>query len=134
MAERNLDIILGGLAGALRDRDPDAISALLAPDVVWEGVRPGSRCQGREEAMGLLGRRLAAAPLAVEAVEAIDCGAQVVLGLRGPGFNGVPGDRDTVGQTYHVFRLSEGKVVRWRSFLSRPEAMAAAAASDWDRP
>jgi hypothetical protein len=52
------------------------------------------------------------------------------VGLRGPGFNGTPGDLETVGQIFNVFTLSDGKVVRWRDFLTRREALAAANAED----
>jgi hypothetical protein len=51
-------------------------------------------------------------------------------GLRGPGFNGTPGDLETVGQICNVFTLSGGKVVRWRDYLTRTQALAAASASD----
>ena len=80
--------------------------------------------------MGVIRDRFAAAPLAVEAVEAVDAGQHVVVGLRGPGFNGTPGDLDTVGQIYNVFTLSYGKVIRWRDYLTREQALAAATASD----
>lgn len=43
---------------------------------------------------------------------------------------GTPGDLETVGQIFNVFTLSEGKVVRWRDFLTRREALAAANAED----
>jgi limonene-1,2-epoxide hydrolase len=52
------------------------------------------------------------------------------VGLRGPGFNGILGDLDTVGQIYNVFTLSGGKVVRWRDYRTRGQALAAAGASD----
>jgi hypothetical protein len=68
--------------------------------------------------------------LTVQAVEAIEAGQHVIVGLRGPGFNGTPGDLETVGQIYNVFTLSDGKVVRWRDFLTRREALAAANAED----
>jgi hypothetical protein len=74
--------------------------------------------------------RFAAAPLMVEAVEAIDAGQHIVVGLCGPGFNGTPGDLDTVGQIYSVFTLSDGKIIRWRDYLTREQALAFAGASD----
>lgn len=130
MAGRNIEIILGGLVEAVRDQDPERITEFLAPDVVWEGLEPGLRCDGREQAMGVIRNRFAAAPVAVEAVEAVDAGQHVVLGLRGPGFNGTLGDLSTVGQIYNVFTLSDGKVIRWRDYLTRGDALAAAGASD----
>jgi limonene-1,2-epoxide hydrolase len=130
MARRNIEIILGGLVDAVRNQDPEHITEFLAADLVWEGLAPGLRCDGREQAMGVIRHRFAAAPLAVEAVEAIDAGQHVIVGLRGPGLNGTPGDLDTVGQIYNVFTLSDGKVIRWRDYLTREQALAAAGASD----
>jgi len=84
MAARNIDIILGGLADAIRSRDPERIAEFLGPDLVWEGLEPGLRCDGRQQAMTLIRNRFAAAPLIVQAVEAIEAGQHVIVGLRGP--------------------------------------------------
>ena len=130
MAARNIDIVLGGLADAIRSRDPERIAGFLGPDLVWEGVEPGLRCDGRQQAMSVIRNRFAAAPLTVQAVEAIEAGQHVIVGLCGPGFNGTPGDLETVGQVFTVFTLSDGKVVRWRDFLTRQEALDAANAED----
>jgi limonene-1,2-epoxide hydrolase len=130
VATRNIDIVLGGLADAMRSRDPERIAEFLGPDLVWEGVEPGLRCDGRQQAMSVIRNRFAAAPFTVQAVEAIEAGQHVIVGLRGPGFNGTPGDLETVGQIFNVFTLSDGKVVRWRDFLTRREALAAANAED----
>jgi limonene-1,2-epoxide hydrolase len=130
VSARNINIVLGGLADAMRSRDPERIAEFLGPDLVWEGLEPGLRCDGRQEAMSVIRNRFAAAPLIVQAVEAIEVGQNVIVGLRGPGFNGTPGDLETVGQIFNVFTLSDGKVVRWRDFLTRREALAAANAED----
>lgn len=130
MATRNIDIVLGGLADAIRSRDPEPIAGFLGPEVVWEGVEPGLRCDGRQQAMNVIRDRFAAAPVTVQAVEAIEAGPHVIVGLRGPGFNGMPGDLQTVGQVFNVFTFRGGKVVRWRDFLTRREALAAADAGD----
>ena len=130
MAARNIDIVLGGLADAIRSRDPERIAEFLGPDLVWEGLQPGLRCDGRQQAMSVIRYRFAAAPLIVQAVEAIETGQHVIVGLRGPGFNGTPGDLETVGQIFNVFTLTDGKVVRWRDFLTRQEALDAANAED----
>ena len=129
MARRNIEIILGGLVDAVREQDAERVAALLAPDVIWVGLQPELRCEGRQQAMDVIRGRFKAGPFVVEAMEAIDAGDHVVVGLRGPGFNGIPGDLDTVGQIYNVFTLRDGKVVRWRDYLSRTEALAAADAS-----
>jgi limonene-1,2-epoxide hydrolase len=131
VAGRDIDIVLTGLVDAIRSQDPERIADLLAPDLVWEGLRPELRCDGRDQALRLIRNRFAAALFSVDAVEAIDAGPHVVVGLRGPGFNGIPGDRETVGQMYHVFTLRDGKVIRWRDYLARDDALAAAGAPDW---
>jgi limonene-1,2-epoxide hydrolase len=130
VAARNIDIVLGGLADAMRSRDPEHIAEFLGADLVWEGLEPGLRCDGRQQAMSVIRNRFAAAPLIVQAVEAIEAGQHVIVGLRGPGFNGTPGDLETVGQIFNVFTLSDGQVVRWRDFLTRQEALDAANAED----
>ena len=130
MAGRNIHIVLGGLADAIRSRDPERIAEFLGPDLVWEGLEPGLRCDGRQQAMSVIRNRFAAAPLIVQAVEAIETGQHVIVGLRGPGFNGMPGDLETVGQIFNVFTITDGKVVRWRDFLTRQEALEAANAED----
>ena len=130
MATPNIDIVLGGLADAMRSSDPERIAEFLGADLVWEGVEPELRCDGRQQAMSVIRNRFAAAPLILQAVEAIEAGQHVIVGLRGPGFNGTPGDLETVGQIFNVFTLSEGKVVRWRDFLTRREALDAANADD----
>lgn len=127
---RNIEIILGGLVEAARSHDPERIGEFLDPDLVWEGLGPDLRCDGREQALDVIRHRFAAGPLVVQAMEAIEADPQVVVGLRGPGFNGVPGDLDTVGQIYNVFTLHAGRVVRWRDYLTRREALAAAGVDD----
>ena len=130
MAARNIEIILGGLATAIRTQDPSHIQEFLAGELVWEGVEPGLRCDGPEQAMGVIQDRFAATPLTVDALEVIDAGQHVIVGLRGPGFNGIPGDLETVGQIYNVFTLRGGKVIRWRDYRTREQALAAASATD----
>jgi limonene-1,2-epoxide hydrolase len=130
MAGRNIEIILGVLAAAVRTQDPGYIRGFLADELVWEGVEPGLRCDGPEQAMGVIRNRFAAAPLTVDALEVIDAGQHVVVGLRGPGFNGIPGDLETAGQVYNVFTVRGGKVIRWRDYRTRGQALAAASATD----
>lgn len=50
-----------------------------------------------------------------------------------PGYNETPGDLETVGQTFNVFTLSDGKVIRWRDLRTCGEALAAANAKDQPR-
>ncbi|HLH57825.1 MAG TPA: nuclear transport factor 2 family protein [Streptosporangiaceae bacterium] len=128
MAE-NLDIVLVGLSSALSRQDAGQIAGLLAPGVVWEGPQPGLRCDGRDQAMQIIQRAFGGTRWTADAIEAFSAGDDVVVGLHGPGLNGIPGDRETVGQVYYVLTLRDGKVVRWRTFATRAEALARTTAS-----
>jgi hypothetical protein len=126
MARNNMEIVLGVLADTLRTQDIEHLARLLDDQVVWEGVHPGQRCDGREQAMGVLGGFFANRTLTFDAVEVIARGDVLVVGIQGPGFNGIPEDFETVGQVFHVFTLREGLVVRWKAYLDRDDALAAA--------
>lgn len=126
MARNNMEIILGALADTARAQDIEHLTGLLDEDVVWEGVHPGQRCDGRDQAMGVLGGFFASRELVFDAVEVIARGDAVVVGIQGPGMNGIPEDFETIGRVFHVFTLRNGLVVRWRSYLDREDALAAA--------
>jgi ketosteroid isomerase-like protein len=126
MPRNNMVIILGALADTVRTQDIEHLTGLLDTDVVWEGVHPGQRCDGRDQAMRVLGGFFASRELVFDAVEVIARGDAVVVGIRGPGFNGIPEDFETVGQVFQVFTLGDGLVVRWRAYLDREDALAAA--------
>lgn len=123
----SLGIVLSGITKVLGSQDADGIAELLAPDVVWEGLLPGMRCDNREQAMRIIRHAFADKRVTADAIEAFTTGDNVVVGLHGPGFNGTPGDRETVGQLYYVLAMRDGKVVHWRVYVTRPEALAAAA-------
>jgi limonene-1,2-epoxide hydrolase len=126
MAQNNMEIVLRVLADTLRTQDVQHLIRLLDQQVVWEGVHPGQRCDGRDQAIGVLGGFFANRELMFEAVEVITRGDNVVVGLLGPGFNGIPGDFETVGQVFHVFTLRDGLIIHWRGYLDREDALAAA--------
>jgi hypothetical protein len=121
-----MEIILGALADAVRTQDSEHLAGLLDQGVVWEGVHPDQRCDGRAQAMGVIRGFFATRELAFDAVEVVARGDVVVVGIHGPGFNGIPGDFETVGQVFHVFTLRDGIVVRWKTYLDRADALAAA--------
>jgi len=130
MARNNMEIVLGALADTMRTQDVEHLTGLLDKDVVWDGVHAGQRCTGRDQAMGVLGGFFASRELVFDAVEVSARGASVVVGIRGPGLNGIPGDFETVGQVFHVFTLRDGLVVRWKAYLDREDALAAAGSDD----
>lgn len=126
MAQNNMEIVLGVLADTVRSQDIQHLADMLDQQVIWEGVQPGQRCDGRDQAMGVLGGFFANRELTFDAVEVIARGDVVVVGIQGPGFNGIPEDFETVGQVFHVFRLRDGLVVHWKAYLHRQDALAAA--------
>jgi limonene-1,2-epoxide hydrolase len=126
MAQNNMEIVLGVLADTLRTRDIKHLVRLLDQQVVWEGVHPGQRCDGRDQAIGVLRGFFASRELTFDAVEVIARGDNVVVGIQGPGFNGIPEDFETVGQVFHVFTLRDGLVVHWKAHFDREDALAAA--------
>jgi ketosteroid isomerase-like protein len=126
MAQNNMEIVLGVLADTLRTQDIEHLVRRLDQQVVWEGVHPGQRCDGRDQAVDVLGDFFANRELTFDAVEVMAHGDNVVVGIRGPGFNGIPEDVDTVGQMFHVFTLRDGLIVRWKAYLDREDALAAA--------
>jgi hypothetical protein len=126
MAQDNMEIILGVLADSVRTQDIEHLAGLLDRQVVWEGVHPGQRCDGRDEALGVLGGFFANRTLTFDAVEVIARGDNVVVGIQGPRFNGFSDDFETVGQVFHVFTLRDGLVVHWKAYPDREDALAAA--------
>jgi hypothetical protein len=126
MAQNNMEIVLGVLADTLRTQDIGHLVRRLDQQVVWEGVHPGQRCDGRDQAVDVLGGFFANRELTFDAVEVMARGDNVVVGICGPGFNGIPEDVETVGQVFHVFTLRDGLVVRWKAYLDREDALAAA--------
>jgi ketosteroid isomerase-like protein len=129
MARNNMETILGVLADTVRTQDIEHLVQLLDQNVIWEGAQPGQRCDGRDQAMGVLGGFFDSRHLVFDSVELVANGDNVVVGISGPGLNGIPGDLNSVGQVFHVFTLRDGRVVRWKAYLDRQDALAAAGAN-----
>lgn len=125
-AASNMAVVLGAVADAVRSQDSTHLAALLDEHVVWEGVSADQRCEGQHQAMHIISGFFARNRLAFDAVEVTGRGDMIVVGMRGPGFNGTPGDTTTSGQLFHVMALHGGAVLRWKSYLDRDEAYAAA--------
>lgn len=126
MTTSNMAIIVGALADVLRAEDAGPLAGLLDENVVWEGVEPGQRCDGRGQAMGAIGGFFDNRRLTFDRLEMHANGDVVVVGMHGPGLNGMPGDFESVGQVFHVFTLRDGVIIRWKAYRDRDEALAAA--------
>ena len=127
MSQENLGIILNDFIDALRCGDLATVAARLAPDVVWQGVRGGLVCRDRDEVLAVLGH-FGQSQFRIDALELIDGGEQVVLGVRGPQFDQV-GGVELGGQIFNVFTLHEQKIVHMRDYRTRADAVAAAGLS-----
>jgi predicted enzyme related to lactoylglutathione lyase len=125
-ADANMAVVLGAVADAIRDQDSAPLARLLDQHVVWEGVSARQRCEGCHDAMHVIGGFFSRHRLSFDAVEVAASGDMVLVAMTGLGFNGVPGDTVTPGQLFHVMTLHDGMVLRWKSYLDRDEAYAAA--------
>ncbi len=128
IGQENLERVMIDFFGALRRGDVDAATALLGPDVTWQGLREDWVCHGPKEVLetfraGLEQRR------DVDALEFTRAGEQVVLGARGPSIGDVEGDQPA-GQIFNVWTLRDGRIVRIDDYGRRSDAFAAAGIAD----
>jgi ketosteroid isomerase-like protein len=119
----NLETVLIDYLSAIRDGDPDAIRAVLDPEVIWQGLHDEWVCHGPDEVIKALqeGLRLRRD---VAALEFIRGGNRVVMGVRGPAIDEVGGE-PLGGQIFNVFTLSNGRIVRIEDYRLREEALKA---------
>ncbi len=87
----NLETVLLDYLSAIRAGDPDAIRAVLDPEVIWQGLHDEWVCHGPDEVIKTLqeGLRLRRD---VAALEFIPGGNRVVMGVRGPAIDEVGGE------------------------------------------
>ena len=72
-----------GLVDALRRRDTESMAAALAPDVVWQGVRPDLVCHGPDEVIAAFVTAYDANQ-EIDSLEVIGGEERIVLGARSP--------------------------------------------------
>ena len=85
-------------------------------------------CHGREEVIdtfrwGIDERR------EIEALEFVRGRDRIVVGVRGPTLTDVAGE-PLDGQTFNVFTLRDGRIIRIDDYRGRSEALAAGIAAD----
>ena len=122
--QQNLETVMIDFFGALRRGDFDSASALLAPEVTWQGLRDEWVCHGREEVIDTF-RWALHEGRETEALEFVRGGDRVVVGVRGPMITEVDGE-PLEGQIYNVFTLRDGRIVRIDDYRRRAEALSAA--------
>jgi limonene-1,2-epoxide hydrolase len=114
---------LWGWFDALRRRDTESMAAALAPDVVWQGVRPDLVCHGPDEVIAAFVTAYDANQ-EIDSLEVIGGEERIVLGARSPDL--AIDKVETRGEIYNVFTIEDGKI-RWiEDYLERGAALAAA--------
>jgi hypothetical protein len=121
MKRHNIELLWGWL-DALRRRDTESMAAALAPDIVWQGVRPDFVCQGREEVIDAFVSAYNANQ-EIDSLELIGGEERVVLGVRSPSIE--IDDVETAGEIYNVFTIESDRITRIEDHLDRDEAMRA---------
>jgi limonene-1,2-epoxide hydrolase len=119
---QNIEFLLGWL-DALRRDDRDAVAGAMAPDLVWQGLRPELACHGVDDVVQMfLDRR--AEGFDIEAMELIGAEAGAILCVTIPG--GIELDGERIGPVYNLFRIEDSRIVRIEDYLDRAKALAAA--------
>jgi ketosteroid isomerase-like protein len=120
--------VVFALLDARRRRDLDAVTALLDPDVVHQGVTDELVCHDREQVLQNVRGSFESEHDSIDHLELLGAGDRVVLGLAGPRFRDVPW-APLVGQLFVVHTVRDGLVVHMQDFLTRADALAEAGAS-----
>ena len=128
-AQANLEVVFDWM-NAMRYRDVDTIARLLDPAVVWVDVTGAVACDGRDQALTWL-RSTPTELNEVDAVELLANDEHVVLGVRNHTREELAGVPLEDGQSFTVFTLGDGKIVRLRGHIHRADALAEAGLADY---
>jgi hypothetical protein len=97
---------LWGWFDALRRRDTESMAAALAPDVIWQGVRPDLVCHGPDEVIAAFVTAYDANQ-EIDSLEVIGGEERIVLGARSPDL--AIDQVETSGEIYNVFTIEGSK-------------------------
>jgi ketosteroid isomerase-like protein len=122
MKRHNIEFLWGWF-DALRRRDTESMAAGLAPDVVWQGVRPDLVCHGPDEVVAAFVTAYDANQ-EIDSLELLGGDQQIVLGVRAPDLT--VDEVDTEWEIYNVFTIEGGNITRIEDYLERSAALAAA--------
>ena len=122
MKRHNIEFLWGWF-DALRRRDMESMAAALAPDVIWQGVRPDLVCHGPDEVIAAFVTAYEANQ-EIDSLEVIGGEDRIVLGARGPDL--AIDQVETRGEIYNVFTIEAGKIRQIEDYLERRTALAAA--------
>jgi ketosteroid isomerase-like protein len=123
--------VVFALVEARRHHDIDAVTALLDPGVVHQGVTEELVCNNRDEVLHNVRRSFQRAD-GVDHLELVSAGDSVILGVSGSQFRDAPWAA-LGAQLFIVHTVRDGRVVLMRDFVSRSDAFRAAGADpvDW---
>jgi ketosteroid isomerase-like protein len=124
--------VVFALLEARRRHDIAAVTELLDPDVVHQGVTEELVCHNRDEVVHNVRRSFQRGDEAVDHLELAAAGESVILGLSGSRFHDAPW-ADRADQLFIVHDVRDGRVTSMRDFLSRADAFRAAGTDpiDW---
>jgi len=129
MSQENVELIRDGFAAHSRG-DLDAMVEIYDPDVVFETLLLGTR-RGKEAIRLLYGEnQTTLSGYAVEPVELIDSGDQVVAVAQVTGVGPVSQIAMDGDRFAFLFTIKNGRVVREQAFRNREEALEAAGLSE----
>ena len=127
MKRTTIEFMIGWL-DALRRDDVDALRAMLAPDVAWQGLRDEWSCQGPDAVIDTFaGER--EAKHEVGALELIGADDRVILHASGGDIVAIE-DIPLPDGIYNVFTLDGGTITRIDDYADRHAALTAAGLSD----
>jgi hypothetical protein len=121
MKRHNIEFLWGWF-DALRRGDTESMAAALAPDIVWQGVRPDFVCHGPKEVVAAFVTAYDANQ-EIDSLELVGGERCVVLGVRSPNLE--IDDVETAGAIYNVFTIQGDRITRIEDYLDRDEAMRA---------
>ena len=127
MKRTTIEFMIGWL-DALRRDDVEALNSMLAPDVVWQGLRDEWACHGAESVIDtFVGER--EAKREIGAIELIGGDDHVILHASGGDIVAIE-DVPLLDGIYNVFTLDAGTIIRIDDYADRHEALTAAGVSD----
>ena len=119
MKRHNIEFLWGWF-DALRRGDTESMAAALAPDIVWQGVRPDLVCHGPEQVVAAFVTAYDTTQ-DIDSLELVGYDEHVVLGVRSRDLE--IGDVETAGEIYNVFTIKGDRITRIEDYLDRDEAM-----------
>jgi hypothetical protein len=109
----NLIAVMRAFVDLVNEPDPATIAQLLAPHVVWQGLEPDLRCDGREQVLAQMTRGFSRISQ-LTAFSASARGDEVAVSIEGPhlreGF-----DPDLEGRAHLVLTFAGGAITTIRA-------------------